>query len=454
VDPSSNFLLSGSADSNLHLWSIPLLLSFSNPESTSGLKPLLSFTQHRAAISCACFGHGSGRGNISVSASKDGSCIVWDVQSGSPLRTFLLASSPISLTLDPCDRAFYAGFEDGSIQFADLFKSFSSSLGSLSQRATGDGRDHPGPLLPLNPLYIPQLQNTPVTLSSNAERWISSGQELGPVLCLGILYEGNYVLSGHQSGKVIMWDAVKGRVWKEIIDLQTPVTNLIVLPPIGFQPTNGKNDTKLKVRSVTKPRYESSFASAGLASGTVPANYMLAAQFSNMLGMPRVSATLSRSAKAYDERSMLSSCIDSTSFPPSVLSTGIAELARWPERRTAALTETKIHGNAADHGSDAGYTADERSIEHLQKSNRELWELVNRMRNIQKSTWELVSGLHARRGGAKVAKKRARESGEIELSDDEIGEDTEVDSGGERVERSEGEVEEGGVGITKRMRVG
>ncbi|KAH0565608.1 hypothetical protein GP486_000996 [Trichoglossum hirsutum] len=452
VDHSSNFLLSGSADSNVHLWSIPLLLSFSNPESATGLKPLLSFTQHRAAINCACFGHGGGRGNISVSASKDGSCIVWDVQSGSPLRTFLLASSPISLTLDPCDRAFYAGFEDGSIQFVDLFKSFSSSPGPLNQHATDDGRGHPGPLLPLNPLHIPQLQNTPVTLSSSAERWTSIGHELGPVLCLGVLYEGNYVLSGHQSGKVIMWDAAKGRVWREITDLQTPVTNLIVLPPIGFQPAEDKNDTKLKVRSITKPRYES-FASTGLPSGAVPANYTFAAQFSNEIGMPRVSATLSRSAKAHDEQSMLSSCIDGTSFPPSVLSAGIAELARWRGGRTATLTETKNHSNFADHGSEAGYTTDERSIEHLQKSNRELWELVNRMRSIQKSTWELVSGLHAKRGSSEAAKKRVREPGEIGLSEDEIGEESEVESGGGRVERSEEGVEEGSEGMTKRMRV-
>ncbi|KAH0543743.1 hypothetical protein FGG08_001925 [Glutinoglossum americanum] len=429
VDPSSNFFLSGSTDSNIHLWSLPLLLSFSNPESVTGLKPLRSFIQHRAAISCACFGHGSGRGNISISASKDGSCIVWDVQSGSPLRTFLLTSSPISLALDPCDRAFYVGFEDGSIQFADLFKPFSSSQETLNKRATDDERDHPGALLPSNPLYIPQLQDTPITLSPNAERWVSSGQELGPTLCLGISYEGNYILSGHESGKIIMWDAAKGRVWKEIIDLQAPVTNLIILPPIGFPLVDGKSNEKLRVHSATKPRYETFVSPTSLPSGAVPANYMFTAQFSNMLG----------TAQAHHERSMLSSCINSTSFPPSVLSAGIAELAHWPEGKSLTLTDTKNHSNITDHVNDIGDAADERSIEHLRKSNRELWELVNSMRSIQKSTWELMSGLNARRA---AAKRHARGSGGNELSEDELGGDREEENDEGSMEQSEEGAEE------------
>ncbi|KAI9769388.1 MAG: Pre-rRNA-processing protein ipi3 [Geoglossum simile] len=435
VDPSSNFVLSGSADSNIHLWSLPLLLSFSNPESTTGLKPLRSFTQHRAAISCACFGHGSGRGSISVSASRDGSCIVWDVQSGSPLRTFLLTSSPISLAVDPCDRAFYVGLEDGSIQLADLFKSFASSQEPLRKRVSNRESEHPGTLLPSSPLYIPQLQTAPTTLSPKTERWVSSGQELGPVLCLDILFEGNYVLSGHQSGKVIMWDAAKGRVWKEIIDLQAPVTNLIVLPPTGFPATDGKSNSKVKVHTVTKPRYEPSFTSpTGVPSDAVPANYVFAAKFSDMLETPRVSATQPRSARARDEQSMLASCIDSTSFPPSILSAGIAELAHWPGQGTLSLTESEDRGNIADRGNDAGDASDLRSIEHLRQSNRELWTMVNSMRNIQKNTWEIVNRLRAGQRGTKAVKRRGHRSNGSELSEDGIEEGSEKESVGESEE--------------------
>jgi pre-rRNA-processing protein IPI3 len=367
-----------------------------------------------------------------VSTSRDGSCIIWDVQSGSPLRTFLLTSSPISLAVDPCDRAFYVGFEDGSIQLADLFKSFTSSQGPLSKRASDGESEHPGALLPSNPLYIPQLQTTPITLSLKAERWISSGQEFGPTLCLDVLFEGNYVLSGHQSGKVIMWDAAKGRVWKEIIDFQAPVTNLIVLPPIGFPTTDGKSNPKVKVHTVTKPRYESSFASStGVPSDAVPANYVFAAQFSNKLETPRVSATQSRSAQARDEQSMLASCIDSTSFPPSILSAGIAELSHWPGQGSLSPIESEDRGNT-------GGDSDLRSIEHLRQSNRELWAMVYSMRNIQKSTWEIVSRLRAGQQVPKAVKRRAHRSDGSELSGDGIGERSEKESDG-----SEGESEEG-----------
>jgi pre-rRNA-processing protein IPI3 len=359
---------------------------------------------------------------------------VWDVQSGSPLRTFLLTSSPISLTLDPCDRAFYVGFEDGSIQFADLFKSFTSSQEPLSKRASGTESGHLGAILPSNPLYIPQLQNTPVTLSPNADRWISSGQEFGPVLCLDILFEGNYVLSGHQSGKVIMWDAAKGRVWKEVIDFQAPVTNLIVLAPVGFPVTDGKSNSKVRVHTVTKPLYESSFTPTGIHSGAVPANYVFTAQLSSMLETPRVSAALSRSARAYEEQSMFRSCIDSTSFPPSILWAGIAELAHWPGQGAPSLTEAEDRGDAAEHGGDTEDASDPRSIEHLRQSNRELWAMVNSMRTIQKSTWEIVHRLRAGQPATKAGKGRARGSDESELGEDEVGEGSEEGVG----EASEG----------------
>ncbi|KAI9819157.1 MAG: Pre-rRNA-processing protein ipi3 [Pycnora praestabilis] len=298
VDPTSNFLLSGSSDSNIHVWSLPALLSFSNtsshdPPQISSREPLRTLSNHRAAITSLVAGHGSGSTNIAVSASQDSSCIVWDYHTGDPLRTFLLPSVPLSLTLDPADRAFYTGFEDGSIQLVDFFNA-------------------PGLT---NPLFDPALQSTP-SQPPASDHWTAPNQDLGSTLCLSINYEGNVLFSGHEGGKVISWDIAKGRYVAEVADYSTPVTNLHVLPPTGFP---NAPQPKLKVHSVVKPRYESSFTGAvgDDASSSVPANYNFTAQFTNML--PRQDSN----------DNDFSFALTHPSIPLSLLEEGIAELASW-----------------------------------------------------------------------------------------------------------------------------
>jgi pre-rRNA-processing protein IPI3 len=196
-------LASGSDDANIHIWSIPRLLSLN---SSSTHEPLRSLSNHRAAITSLGMGSSGSSLNICVSASRDNTVIVWNYHTGDLLRTFLLPSTPLCLALDPCDRGVYIGFEDGSLQLVEFVRSDSA----------------------FNELYDSRLQTTPVQITSAP--WVVSS-EVGPTHTLGLSYDGTIIISGHESGKIMQWNTSRSGVSTEIGDLNAPVTNLIMLSP-------------------------------------------------------------------------------------------------------------------------------------------------------------------------------------------------------------------------------
>lgn len=175
-----------------------------------------------------------------MSASKDNTVIVWNYHTGDLLRTFLLPSTPLCLALDPCDRAVYVGFEDGSLQIIEFLQSNSA----------------------VNPLYDTGLQTTPVQVTQTP--WVAP-TDAGAALCLGLSYDGTSLLSGHSSGKLAQWDTGRRAYAAELGDLNAPITNLIM-----FSPFPAKRLTKLS--TVVKPK---------LAEG----NYTMNAQLTGSIGI-------------------------------------------------------------------------------------------------------------------------------------------------------------------------
>lgn len=204
---NQSHLITGSEDSNIHIWSVPRLLSMTATESP---EPLRTLSNHRAAITNLVMGHSASGTDICVSASKDNTIVVWDYHSGDLLRIFLLPSTPLCLALDPCDRAVYIGFEDGSVQLVE----FSSRDSKVNQ------------------LYDKSLQSTPVQVTLPS--WTTQG-EPSPVLCLGLSYDGTTLLSGHTSGKIVHWDTPRRIFTAELADLNAPVTNLLMSSPFTAQ---------------------------------------------------------------------------------------------------------------------------------------------------------------------------------------------------------------------------
>jgi len=297
-----NFLLTGSPDSNVHVWSIISLLSFTqpsghDPNEPSPYSPLRTLTNHRAAITALITGHSGSSVNIAISASQDNTCLIWDYHTGTLLHTFLFPSTPLCLALDPADRAFYAGYEDGSIQLVDFYKR---------------------PSL-VHPIHDPSFRTTP-TQPPPTDRWPLPAEGISAALCVETSYDGTTLVSGHENGKAQTWDIAKGRYSTQLADLTSSITNLHMLPPTGFP---NKPKPALKIHNVVKPRYESTLSSSNTASisSGIPENYTFSAQFVSSIPLP--------SAKT-DPMLSFDQALTHPFFPQDLLDKGLRELATYP----------------------------------------------------------------------------------------------------------------------------
>ena len=303
VDPTKNFLLTGSPDSNIHLWSIPALLSFSpTPAAGTGepspYSPIRTLSKHRAPLTALATGHSHSSVNFAVSGSKDNTCIAWDYLNGTILHTFLLPTTPLCLVLDPADRAIYTGYEDGSIQLINLYKDHSVT----------------------HTVHDPSLSATP-TQPPSQDQWPIPADSTSSALSITLSYDGTALLSGHENGKVHSWNIARGKYNKLLADFGGPVTNLHMLPPTGFP---DQRKAPYKIIYVVKPRYESSLTGSSAAPASnalVPDSYIFTAQFTNFLP-----PLLSSSVPPIDSMADFDAALTHPSFPVGILEEGITAL--------------------------------------------------------------------------------------------------------------------------------
>jgi pre-rRNA-processing protein IPI3 len=295
VDPTSNFVLSGSADATVHVWSIPQLLSFSKPVSTGQEQkapnsPIQTFGNHRTAVTALAVGHGIGRGNIAISAAQDSTAVVWEYTTGKLLRTFLLPAVAKSLAVDPADRAFYVGYDSGNVQRIDFYETISTQ----------------------HPLYDQRLQNTPSQVSAENQWPIPTDK--GAATTLALSYDGMTLYSGHPNGSVLAWDIARGKFSSTVADYMSPVTNLHMLPPAGFPAQSSQDGSHYTTPNIIKPRYEQNISDRPYGNGTVPYNYALSVQ-------------LAPPATKKNDSNTFSEALTHSVFPSSLLEEGLAELA-------------------------------------------------------------------------------------------------------------------------------
>ncbi|OTA80256.1 hypothetical protein M434DRAFT_53947, partial [Hypoxylon sp. CO27-5] len=197
-------LVTGSDDSNIHVWSVPRLLEF---DSTIEHEPQETLSNHRAAITSLDVGQSVNPDtNICVSASKDKSCIIWNYQLGIALRTLLFPSSPLCLSLDPCARAIYVSSEDGSLYAIDLF----------AEKA----------------LLGPQSTEESSTAIQVSSAFGATPQEAGPASCMALNYDGTVLISGHPQGQILRWDLSSRADSTELANLNASVTNIVFVSPL------------------------------------------------------------------------------------------------------------------------------------------------------------------------------------------------------------------------------
>ncbi|GAB7337429.1 hypothetical protein MBLNU457_g2770t1 [Dothideomycetes sp. NU457] len=369
AEPSSNLLISGSADASLHVWSIPRVLSFSNPPASAAEShnaPLHTLSGHRDAITALVMGRGTSFSNIAISASKDSSCIIWDYNSNNVLRTILLPDTPLCLALDPADRALYCGYDNGSVHFIDL-NGEPSTEQDPSRTAI---HSHSNAALPLQP----DLRN----------RWEPPSSDVGATLSVELSYDGTKLISGHESGKIIIWDAPTGRFLSNLASapMPGPVTNLQILPISGFP---GQKPAKLKSITVAKPR----FGEFDRRDGQIPAKYTISAQSVGNLRTRKISPS---EAGGFVPKTAFETALTHSSFPPDMLSACIADLEL--HQRGAQATEST--SNQADFMSlDAPADTDASNSSKLQQENDKLKEEIAALRRLQKTSFAQIEALRS-----------------------------------------------------------
>lgn len=196
-------LLTGSEDSNIHVWTVARLLE---RNATTELEPDRTLSNHRGPITALAISQSvNAETSICVSASKDKSCIIWNYQTGEALRTLLFPSPPLCIALDPCSRALCVSCEDGSLYLVEL----------LGEK-------------PLIGQHSGEMSSTVVQITSPLG---AADPEGGPATCMGLGHDGTTVLTGHTKGKILQWQLTDGGHPTELANLNVPVTN-IVFPPL------------------------------------------------------------------------------------------------------------------------------------------------------------------------------------------------------------------------------
>lgn len=376
VDPTSNFALSASSDSNLHVWSLPALLDFSfqpNAPTERDAQPLIHTVEHRDAITAVACGHSYGSGIIAVSAGADKTAIVWDLRKGTILRTYFLHDVALALAMDVLDRGFYAAHEDGSIRLVSFYDGVDSSTTAI-QTAKHDS----------------------ITVQPDPQhRWPLPGAigdpNLDSAVCLLLSQDGSRLLSGHLDGTIVTWNVATRSCERKYGPLPGPVTNLVSSPkPNGSR----QNHHRIAIRSVVKPRAvnkgELSF---------VPETYKPVVQFVGLTD---------------ESQSRVGQAITHSSLPIDMLEAGLMELANWGQSEPAASAEkpsTEEWYLALDV-TNATEKDDEptmKEVEVLQEENAALREQVKALQSLQKASFQQLRVLREERRTFREQKNAADE---------------------------------------------
>ncbi len=343
VTSNHDFIISGSADTNVHVWSLPNLMTFSQPSALSSgaaLRnvPVRTFSNHRSGISALSSGHSTTATNFAVSASTDSTCYIWAIDSCEILRVILLPSTPLCFQLDPADRAIYTGYENGNIQCINLFKDLSKTSSALPESTYNSTNAGP---IQLDP----------------KDSWSASSSDIGSALCLALSYDGTMLLSGHTSGKILSWDVAKGRVQKTVANLGQIITNLIMLRPDGLP----SDRPIFEVQTITKPKLEFSTTTKHGTTG-IPASYTLQGQI-----IPRRSTNyLSTPPEDQQPIDDFQTALTSPFFSQTLIDDAIKD-----------LNTTSQVGSATDKNVDSTLAKVERLEEQIAKLNGTIQQYAN-----------------------------------------------------------------------------
>lgn len=289
VAATSYHVITGSDDSDIHVWSLSQLLEL---DSTAEHEPDRSLPNHRAAITSLVVGQSVNPDtSICVSASKDKSCIVWNYFTGDALRTLLFPSFPLCVSLDPSSRALFVSSEDSSLYMVEFFAE--------------------------RPLLGPGAEDSATVVQVSSAFGVMPS-DAGPASCLAASYDGTLLLTGHSKGQILKWDVADNRTPVELANLNAAVTNITFTSPLP-----GRKNTK--TMNIVKP-------------GQGGRHYTFTAQLESELG-PETRFDSSLNATGFPQ-DVLEGAI-SAFQQPSAESAGDQDLARQNDELWGIINEQR-----------------------------------------------------------------------------------------------------------------
>lgn len=378
ADVTGNFVLSGSDDSNIHVWSLNDLVSFPSPASTtrpSTKTPRHTLSGHRNGINALATGHSSTGLDIAVSLSKDSTAMIWNHRESRLLRTVLLPSTPLCLIVDPADRGFFAGCENGSIQLVDFFSpAITSHQGSI-----------------YTPSSTP-FQPPPDDLFSRPSSDPSDPSGVSSCLSIALSYDTTTLLTGHANGKIMAWDVGSrpAAYRSTVADFPSaPVTNLCFLPVEGWPRTATK--ANLRQSTITKPRAHEAFS--GPRGGQLTAAYTMNVHFPTPLMKPDIISSIGHQGDQAFARNLASPLFDDDLLDHSVADLQTA-ISQPPQPKTDGTLDGSLDFvSLAEPEGGSGMLNEEiahlrEQVEHLRKmqtiSNRHVDQLIQEKSRVQK----------------------------------------------------------------------
>lgn len=274
ADNCGQNVVSGSADAVVHVWNVLEHLRISiagSDEDTAERGPRHTFTAHKGPITGAVMGHSTTACNFVLTASEDKTVRSWNYFDGLPLRTFMLDAMPLSLALDPADRAAFVGCEDGRIALIDFFAGMRSRIHIPS----GDEMDYSVQITPPHYWITPGSASRQSLGDPSAAASVSTPSKAAPkaediahpnsILCASLNHNGTILLTGHTSSCVNAWETATGRFLgtRAFYPTSGAVINLHFLPMTGL---GVQKPLPSACNTVTKPKWNASFSTNGGAN--------------------------------------------------------------------------------------------------------------------------------------------------------------------------------------------
>ncbi|KTW28903.1 hypothetical protein T552_01531 [Pneumocystis carinii B80] len=196
------FFLTGSEDCYLCLWSLSDILDLYGKKDRG---PVKTWNNHTLGITDIVCGYGTTNSARVFTSSLDSTVNVWDLNTQSLLTTFVFPKPITCLVVDPAERAFYAGNDQGDVYLVDLYGiAQEKSLESFYEAIGGSGK---------------------VIQSVKDESTIFKGHK-SAISCLALSFDGSLLITGSQDHDVFIWDIATRQIIQTFSKQNGPITSI------------------------------------------------------------------------------------------------------------------------------------------------------------------------------------------------------------------------------------